>query len=95
MPIAGLEVLKDARQRRYGILSLLAGNLDMVIGYIRAAEEKQAPVLLAYTQSMTPKVPMELAYYHMISWAIDYFHTATRQLMDLVGCSGAAANIRS
>ena len=60
MPLVGLDILKDARKRRYGILSLLAGNLEMAIGYLRAAEEQKAPVILAFTPPMVPCVPVEL-----------------------------------
>jgi fructose-bisphosphate aldolase class II len=62
MPLVGCkELLTEARRRRYGVLSLLAGNLDMVIGQIVAAEELRAPLILAFNQSVTPQVPLELA----------------------------------
>jgi fructose-bisphosphate aldolase class II len=62
MPLASLkEVLTDARRRRYGVLSLLGGNLDMVIGQVSAAEDLRAPLILAFNQEVTPTVPMELA----------------------------------
>jgi fructose-bisphosphate aldolase class II len=60
MSLVGLEVLSDARQKKYGVLSLLAGNLEMVIGYLRAAEEQRAPLILAFTPPMVPRVPVEL-----------------------------------
>ncbi|MBC8450103.1 MAG: class II fructose-bisphosphate aldolase [Chloroflexi bacterium] len=61
MPLAGLkEVLSQARRRGYGVPSLLAGNLEMVIGQVMAAEEKASPLILAYNRGVTPKVPMEL-----------------------------------
>lgn len=61
MPLASLkEVLGQARRRGYGVPSLLAGNLEMVIGQVRAAEEKASPLILAYNRGVTPKVPMEL-----------------------------------
>jgi fructose-bisphosphate aldolase class II len=62
MPLEGIkEILTQARQRRYGVLSLLAGNLEMVIGQIRAAETQSAPLILAFNQEVTPQVPIELA----------------------------------
>mgnify|MGYP005854415815 CR=1 FL=1 len=62
MPLVGIkEILVEARSRRYGVLSLLAGNLEMVIGQIRAAEELRAPLILAFSQELTPQVPLELA----------------------------------
>lgn len=61
MPLAGIrEILVEARRRRYGVLSLLGGNLDMVVGQVAAAEEQRAPLILAFNQEVTPKVPLEL-----------------------------------
>lgn len=54
-------MLIDARRRGYGIPCLLAGNLEMTIGAIRAAEDVDAPLILAFNASVTPQVPMELA----------------------------------
>ena len=62
MPLVGIkEVLTEARRGRYGVLSLLGGNLDMVIGQVAAAEELRAPLILAFNQEVTPQVPLELA----------------------------------
>ena len=55
MPLVGIrEILIDAREKKYGIPCLLAGNLEMIIGQIRAAEAKVSPLILAY-RSTTPK----------------------------------------
>ena len=54
------EMLAEARKKRYGVPSLLAGNLEMVIGQIMAAEAQRAPLILAFNQEVTPKVPIEL-----------------------------------
>ncbi len=62
MPLVGVkELLSEARRGRYGVLSLLGGNLDMVIGQVEAAEELRAPLILAFNQEVTPQVPLELA----------------------------------
>jgi fructose-bisphosphate aldolase, class II len=62
MSLVGIkEMLTEARRRRYGVLSLLGGNLDMVIGQVTAAEELRAPLILAFNQGVTPKVPLEVA----------------------------------
>jgi fructose-bisphosphate aldolase class II len=62
MPLTGVkEILTKARRGRYGVLSLLGGNLDMVIGQVAAAEELRAPLILAFNQEVTPQVPLELA----------------------------------
>jgi fructose-bisphosphate aldolase class II len=62
MPLVSIkEMLTEARRRQYGVLSLLGGNLDMVIGQVAAAERLRAPLILAFNQEVTPKVPLELA----------------------------------
>ena len=62
MSLVGIkEVLTEARRGRYGVLSLLGGNLDMVIGQVAAAEKLRAPLILAFNQEVTPQVPLELA----------------------------------
>lgn len=61
MPLVNsVEILKQARQYGYGIPSLLAGNLEMIIGPIKAAEELGAPLIFAYNKGVTPQVPLEL-----------------------------------
>ena len=61
MPLVGIkEILTEARRRQYGVLSLLGGNLDMVVGQIAAAEKHRAPLILAFNQEVTPQVPLEL-----------------------------------
>lgn len=60
MPLVTLkELLTDAAQKKYGVPCLLGGNLEMVLGPIKAAEEVGAPLILAFNQSVTPTVPME------------------------------------
>jgi fructose-bisphosphate aldolase class II len=54
------KLLADARKRKYGVPSLLAGNLEMIVGQIKAAEEVGAPIILAFNEGVTPKIPMEL-----------------------------------
>lgn len=54
------EILTEARAKRYGVLSLLGGDLEMVIGLVAAAEEKRAPLILVFNQEVTSKVPVEL-----------------------------------
>jgi len=62
MPLVGIKkILTKARDERYGVLSLLAGNLEMVIGQIAAAEEQRSPLILAFNQGVTPELPIELA----------------------------------
>ena len=62
MPLVGIkEILVDARKKRYGVPCLLAGNLEMIIGQIKAAEAQKSPLILAYNSGVTPQVPMDLA----------------------------------
>ena len=58
--VSSRDILMAARKNRYGVLSLLGGNLEMVIGMIMAAEEKRAPLILVYNEDVTPKIPMEM-----------------------------------
>jgi len=70
MPLVGTkEILTEARRRRYGVLSLLGGNLEMVIGQVRAAEEQRAPLILAFNQQVTPQVPLDLGMPMLVSAA--------------------------
>ena len=61
------DILAEARQKRYGVPSLLAGNLEMIVGTIKAAEEKRSPLILAFNQEVTPQIPLELG----LSVAVD------------------------
>jgi fructose-bisphosphate aldolase class II len=54
------DILHDARQRQYGIPCLLAGDLSMIVGEIRAAEALDAPLILAFNQQVTPAIPPEV-----------------------------------
>lgn len=63
------EILREARSKEYGVLSLLAGSLEMVIGTVLAAEEERAPLILAFNQDVTPQVPMEIAVPLMVNVA--------------------------
>ncbi len=61
MPLVRLkEILVEARKKKYGVPSLLAGDLEMAIGAIRAAEEQRSPLILAFNQEVTPHIPVEL-----------------------------------
>lgn len=54
------EILKDAKERKYGIPCLAGANLEMIIGIIKAAEEKRSPVILCYNKQLTPDIPIEI-----------------------------------
>lgn len=55
------EILKDTRERKYGIPCLAGINLEMIIGIIKAAEEKNSPIILCYNNKLTPDIPIEIA----------------------------------
>ncbi len=54
------DILVPARQGRYAVPSLLAGNLEMAVGFLAAAEETCSPLILAFNRHVTPDIPMEL-----------------------------------
>lgn len=58
--VGAKQILSKARQEGYGIPCLLAGNLEMMIGAVQAAEEVGAPLILAYNAQVTPQIPMHL-----------------------------------
>lgn len=53
-------ILADARRRKYGIPSLLAGDAEMIVGQVRAAESLDSPLILAFNQGATPSIPLEI-----------------------------------
>ena len=59
--VGAAEILIHARRHGYGIPCLLAGNLEMMLGALAAAEEVSAPLILAYNAAVTPMIPMEIA----------------------------------
>ena len=58
--VSSKEILAEARGKGYGVPGLLGGNLEMVIGQIKAAEEIGSPIILVFNQEVNPKVPIEL-----------------------------------
>lgn len=58
--VGAKQILSKAQQEGYGVLCLLAGNLEMLIGAVQAAEELGAPLILAYNAQVTPQIPMHL-----------------------------------
>lgn len=54
------KILTDARKRKYGIPCFLAGNMEMIVGQIQAAEKCGSPLIMAYNQWLTTKIPMDL-----------------------------------
>ncbi len=60
MLVRSREILADARKRKYGIPGLLGGNLKMVVGQVKAAEDRKSPLILVLNQDIIPEIPLEL-----------------------------------
>ncbi len=60
MLVRSREILADARKRKYGIPGLLGGNLEMVVGQVKAAEDRKSPLILVFNQDVAPEIPLEL-----------------------------------
>lgn len=58
--VSSREILTQAREKRYGVPSLLAGNVELVVGSVMAAEQRKSPLILPFNQEVTPKIPMEI-----------------------------------
>jgi fructose-bisphosphate aldolase class II len=58
--VSSREILTQAREKRYGVPSLLAGNVELVLGSVMAAEQRKSPLILPFNQEVTPKIPMEI-----------------------------------
>jgi len=54
------EILKDARDRHYGIPCLAGVTLEMILGIIRAAQEKQAPIIMCYNKQLASDISIEM-----------------------------------
>jgi fructose-bisphosphate aldolase class II len=70
--VSSKEILATARKKKYGVPSLLAGNLELVIGPLKAAEKRKSPLILPFNQEVTPQMPMELG----IPMAVNAAHRA-------------------
>ncbi|HEX2945217.1 MAG TPA: class II fructose-bisphosphate aldolase [Clostridia bacterium] len=61
MPLANFrEILSDARHNKYAVPCLIAGNIEMTLGQIMAAEEKRSPVVIAFPPHVMPAIPITL-----------------------------------
>lgn len=69
--VGAKQILSKARQEGYGVPCLLAGNLEMVIGAVQAAEALDAPLILAYNAQVTPQIPLPLIAPAMVKAAED------------------------
>ncbi len=51
--VSSREILTQAREKRYGVPSLLAGNVELVVGSVMAAEKRKSPLILPFNQEVT------------------------------------------
>lgn len=58
--VGAKQILSEAQRKGYGVPCLLAGNLEMLIGAVQAAEACNAPLILAYNAQVTPQIPLPL-----------------------------------
>lgn len=69
--VGAAQILGHGRRHGYGVPCLLAGNLEMMIGAVAAAQEANAPLILAYNAAVTPMIPMKIAAPAMVQLAAD------------------------
>lgn len=61
LPLAKFkEILLEAKKNNYAVPCLIAGNLEMALGQIMAAEEKRSPVVIAFPPHVMPEIPTKL-----------------------------------
>lgn len=54
------DILKDAKENSYGIPCIAGSNLEMIVGIIKAAEEKNSPLIVCYNKQLSPGIPSDL-----------------------------------
>ena len=53
-------ILKHARINKYAVPCFLAGNIEMVIGQVNAAEKCGSPLIITYNHGLSGKVPIDI-----------------------------------
>ena len=59
-------ILRHARENKYAVPCLLAGNMEMIIGQVKAAELCESPVIITYNHGLSHKLPMDLVVPFMV-----------------------------
>ncbi len=54
------DILNDAKENGYGIPCLAGTNLEIIVGIIKAAEEKRSPLIICYNKQLSPGIPSDL-----------------------------------
>lgn len=75
------EILKDARRRKYGVANLYGGSVEQVLGQVRAAEIKKAPLILCYNHELCPSIPAEIGV-PLIVKAAEYAKVPVATILD-------------
>jgi len=82
MPHVGARaILRTAQREGYGVPCLLAGNMEMLIGAVKAAEAIGAPLILAYNANVTPQIPIQ-AMVHAMVHAARATHVPVATILD-------------
>ena len=55
------EILKNTKKEKFGIPCLAGSTLEMIIGIIKAAEDKNSPVIICYNKQLSPEIPIEIS----------------------------------
>ena len=63
------EVLKDAKEKKYGVGLFNTVNLEMTKGVIQAAEELRSPVIIGTAEVLLPYAELEELAYFMVPMA--------------------------
>ena len=62
------EVLKDAKEKKYGVGLFNTVNLEMTKGVIQAAEELRSPVIIGTAEVLLPYAELEELAYLWFPW---------------------------
>ena len=63
------EVLKDAREKKYGVGLFNTVNLEMAKGVLAAAEELKSPVIIGTAEVLLPYASLEELAYFLVPMA--------------------------
>ena len=75
------EILEDCRTKNYGVANLWGGNVEQLIGQIKAAEIKKSPLIICYNHGLCPMLPIEIGV-PLIMNAARYAKTPVATILD-------------
>ncbi len=53
-------ILRNTRVEGYAVPNFWGGNVEALLGHLRAAEAKRAPIILCYNYGLCPMLPIEI-----------------------------------